>query len=148
MGEQYNGSCSKEMIKQIAKFGAVGILNTVIDFVLLNFFITIVGWPILLANTLSFSTAVTNSYFMNKYWTFEEKKPTHVKQFSTFVLISIVGLLFSNILVHYGADFLANLDYGLTYSWQYNIAKALSAVVILGWNFIASKYFVFHGREQ
>ena len=134
------------MIKQIAKFGTVVVINTIIDFVLLNFLISIIGWPILLSNSISFSTAVTNSYFMNKYWTFGDMRSAHIKQFSTFVLISIVGLIFSNILLHYGTVFLENYNPELSIIWQYNIAKAVSAVIVLVWNFIASKYLVFHDR--
>lgn len=133
------------MIKQIAKFGVVGVINTIIDFVLLNLFVSVFGFPVLISNTLSFSTAVTNSYFMNKYWTFTDAKPVHIKQFSTFVLISMVGLILSNVLVHYGVDLLST--YELNFIWQYNIAKAVSAVIVLIWNFIASKYLVFHERD-
>ncbi|RLC37542.1 hypothetical protein DRH29_01590 [candidate division Kazan bacterium] len=135
------------MVKQAVKFGIVGVANTIIDFVLLNFFIAIVGWPILLANTLSFSAAVTNSYFMNKYWTFRNNEPTHIRQFSTFALISTVGLILSNILVHYGTELLGTYDFNLTFAWQYNIAKAVSAAIVLAWNFMASKYLVFYERE-
>jgi len=136
------------MFKQIAKFGVVGVINTIIDFVLLNFLITIVGWPLILSNTISFSAAVTNSYFMNKYWTFRNREPAHIRQFSIFILISVVGLLLSNILLRYGTDLLKVYDFGLTFTWRYNIAKAVSAVIVLVWNFIASKYLVFHERGE
>lgn len=136
------------MIKQIAKFGVVGIINTIIDFVLLNLLVAVVGWPILWANTISFSAAVTNSYFINKYWTFRNHEPAHLRQFSTFVLISIVGLVLSNLLVHYGTQLLGDYDFGLTFVWQYNIAKAVSAVIVLAWNFLASKYLVFHEKQS
>src|SRR3990167_6836118 len=56
------------MFKQIIKFGIVGVINTIIDFGLLNLLVAIFDWAVLWANTVSFSVAVLNSFFFNKYW--------------------------------------------------------------------------------
>ncbi|MEM4263579.1 MAG: GtrA family protein, partial [Candidatus Woesearchaeota archaeon] len=59
---------------EIGKFASVGILNTLIDFGILNLlsylFTVHSGSAIALFNALSFSAAVVNSYFWNKFWTF------------------------------------------------------------------------------
>lgn len=136
------------MIKQIIKFSFVGIINTLIDFGVLNLLIQIFHWSVLPANTLSFSLAVTNSYFLNKYWTFRDSMPVNVRQFSGFILISLVGLGLSNLLIYYGIQFIETHEFNFSYAWQYNIAKGISAAIVLLWNFITSKFWIFYDRSK
>jgi len=132
------------MIKQLAKFSITGIINTLIDFGVLNLLVQVFSWSVLPANSISFSLAVINSYFLNKYWTFKDKQPIHVKQFSIFLGVSIIGLGLSNLLIYEGLELFKIHDFGLNFDWHYNIAKAVSAVIVLLWNFLASKFWVFH----
>lgn len=134
------------MKRQIIKFSITGLLNTIIDFGILNFLVRILSWTVLPANTISFSVAVINSYFLNKYWTFRDKQPVRIKQFSTFLLISLVGLGLSNLLVYLGLELFKTYTFGLSFVWHYNIAKAISALIVLVWNFLASKFWVFYAK--
>ena len=122
------------MIKQIAKFGVVGVINTIIDFGLLNLLIQVFGWGVLGANTVSFSAAVINSFFMNKYWTFNERAGRLHMQFGGFIVVALVGLGLSDFLVYY-----FNETMGMHYNW----AKLISVFVVFAWNFFASKYLIF-----
>lgn len=134
------------MKRQIIKFSIIGVLNTIIDFSILNFLVRILSWTVLPANTISFSVAVINSYFLNKYWTFRDKQPVHIKQFSTFVAVSLVGLGLSNLLIYLGLEIFKTYTFGLSFVWHYNIAKAMSAIIVLVWNFLASKFWVFYAK--
>jgi len=134
------------MIRQIVKFSITGVVNTIIDFSILNFLIQIFAWSVLPANTVSFSLAVINSYFLNKYWTFRDKQPIHIKQFSIFIGVSLIGLGLSNLLIYIGLQIFQNYDFGLAFAWHYNIAKAASALIVLIWNFLASKFWVFYAK--
>ena len=134
------------MKRQIIKFSITGLLNTIIDFSVLNFLIGVLSWAVLPANTISFSVAVINSYFLNKYWTFRDKQPVHIKQFSIFIVVSLVGLGLSNILVYLGLEVFKVYTFGLSFVWHYNIAKAISALIVLVWNFLASKFWVFYAK--
>lgn len=136
------------MIRQIMKFSVVGVINTIIDFGILNFLIQVFSWSVLPANTISFSLAVINSYFLNKYWTFRDHRSINLKQFSSFVLVSLIGLGLSNLLIYYGMWFLDMYNFNISFTWQYNIAKAISAIIVLAWNFLASKFWIFHDRSK
>lgn len=120
--------------REIIKFGGVGVINTVIDFGLLNLLVVVFGWGVVPANTVSFTAAVMNSYFLNKYFTFREKGKPAWLQFGTFFAIALIGLVISNLLMH----FLAAEE-----GWHYNLAKAVSAILVFAWNYIASKMLVF-----
>lgn len=134
------------MKRQIIKFSIIGVLNTIIDFSILNFLVRILSWTVLPANTISFSVAVINSYFLNKYWTFRDKQPVHIKQFSMFIMVSLVGLGLSNLLIYLGLEIFKTYTFGLSFVWHYNIAKAMSAIIVLVWNFLASKFWVFYAK--
>jgi putative flippase GtrA len=123
----------KPLILQIVSFAGVGLLNTAIDFGALSLLLHF-HMPLLVANTLAFLLAVVNSYFMNKYWTFGAKEPGGWMQFVKFLIIATVGLFFSDLIV--GVLVLA-FDLWLTF------AKVLSVVIVVSWNFVASKYLVF-----
>ena len=55
-----------------AAFGAIGVLNTVIDF--LAFWALLGVMPALLANVLSFSLGATNSFVLNSVVTFHDRR--------------------------------------------------------------------------
>lgn len=65
------------IIFQAAKFFLVGTLNTFIDLGVLNILIlitaTAAGLFYSIFKTISFVGATINSYFWNKFWTFEKK---------------------------------------------------------------------------
>lgn len=138
----------KRVIKQFAKFVIVGGINTGIDFLVLNTLIYVTGIEagsrLFILNSISFSVAVMNSYFMNKYWTFQDKTKTEQAtiKFSAFFIISIIGLLINgavltSITTHIPPFF--NLS---AVMWA-NIAKLFATGFSLVWNFIGYKLFVF-----
>ncbi len=139
------------MFKQILKFGAIGVLNTFIDVLVLNALVIIfqiyAGWPVAAFNAISFSCAVVNSYFLNKYWTFSDKSGHSRKKISQFLVISAIGALLNSGIVYMGTTFIhpvANLR-GIV--WV-DFVKAAAILVGLVWNFFGYKMWVFNGNEK
>ena len=132
---------------QFGKFFIVGILNTGLDFAVLNFLMwmtqTYKGTSIVIFGTISFCVAVTNSYFLNKYWTFgDQNKAQAPQQFIKFLSVSIVGLILNNSII-YAITTLINPIFGLTPVLWANFAKVVATAVVLAWNFAGYKLFVF-----
>jgi putative flippase GtrA len=122
---------------QLAKFGLIGVSNTVIDLGLYTFLIylsdTASGLAIILFKTLSVAVAIINSYIWNKYWSFQKKELRDVsKEFTHFVSVSLVGLVL-NVAI---TSFITNL---VSPVFGFNQASAL----VLLWNFLGYKLFVF-----
>ena len=133
------------LIFQIIKFSAVGIINTAVDFAVLNILLSFKSFrkrPIV-ANTISVSVAIVNSYLWNKYWTFAGGQAKYVAsaQFSIFVFASLIGLLINS-----GVMYLI-----LRYIFPkkkndrifINIAKLVAIAISMIWNFLAYKLLVF-----
>lgn len=131
------------IIFQLAKFALVGVVNTAVDFGILNFLITIFqitsGVGIIFINATSFMTALFNSYFWNKDWVFETgKKHT----FIGFVTITLIGLSINTSIVFLITTFIPPIYVESETLWA-NIAKVLATGVSLVWNFAGYKLIVF-----
>jgi len=135
------------VIFQAGKSFLVGILNTFIDFAILTVlmyrFNIFSGGLYVLFKGISFTGATINSYFWNKFWTFEKRETEKLlRETSQFYLITIGGLL-----IHLGvASLIVNIigpQFGLSEAvWAY--VGALSAVFCgFVWNFLGYKFIVF-----
>jgi len=119
--------------KQFVRFAIVGTGNTIIDIGLLNWLIYL-GWPVLLANTVAFIFAATNSFFFNKYWTFKDTEGKWQIQLPFYVTVALVGLGISNLCVYVMS---------IIFHWDINMVKILSIGLIFLWNFLAPKFLIF-----
>ena len=131
---------------QFIKFAAVGVLNTAIDFGILNLLMWGFGiykgsW-IFLFNVISFSAAAANSYFINKYWTFGELSKIRAGQFVKFFIISVVGALINSGIVFAITTFIPPA-FGLGEGLWANLAKLVATAVAWIWNFTMYKFVVF-----
>ena len=137
---------SQKFIKQFSKFVVIGFINTALDFAILNLLMWWTGiysgsWIILL-NIASFSIAVFNSYFWNKYWTFKDKDKIEAKEFSQFVIVTLIGLAINSSII-FGVTTLISPMFGLSPELWANLAKAAATGFSLIWNFAGYKFFVF-----
>lgn len=130
-------SPSRGLREKIVRFGITGAANTILDlcvFALLTSF----GVFALIANVLSWSVAVTMSYWVNSRWSFERDVALgDRKSFLRFVgMGAMISLGVSSI-------FIAALT-GLIGLWP---AKILGTVVAAMLNFIAARWSI-EGRVR
>ncbi len=133
---------------QFSRFAAVGILNTAIDFGILNTLSLVSGATAGLViggvNLPGFSIAVFNSYLWNKLWVFQDRphgeKLFH--DFPRFLMVTGVGVVVNSalvvILTTYGGP-LVDIEPA---RWL-NIAKVMATAVTFLWNFTGYKFIVF-----
>lgn len=119
---------------QIIKFIIVGGIATIIDFVFLWLFKEIVGLPVLVSNTISFSISVTYNYIASVKWVFDvNKEKDSKKQFIIFIIFSVLGLLLSNFIMWISID-----KFGI----YYLIGKVIATGIVMVFNFITRKIFL------
>ena len=128
---------------QIAKFALVGVSNTAIDFGVLNLLAGITstfgGFGIAAINIFSFLTALFNSYFWNKTWTFDSKKKN---RFLPFFVVTLVGIFINTATVY----ILTNLVLPTVVADERlrpNVAKVFATALSMVWNFLGYKILVF-----
>lgn len=135
-----------KVIYQFIKFVEAGILNTTIDFGILNLLIWITGitgGPIIAPlNATSFLATSANSYFLNKSWTFKTKETATGRGFTQFLIISGLGLGINTGIVVAGTSLISPL-LGLSPGAWVNLMKVLATSVSMVWNFLGYKFWVF-----
>ena len=138
-------------IPQFIRFFLVGILNTGIDFAVLNFLIYLTGkssgiyFPIF--KSISFIVAVTNSYFMNKHWTFKVSdlnagNGTKINEFLKFLGIYIIGGGINVGVATYVVNYVS-APIGFSPVLWANVGAFFAVAFTLTWNYIGMKIFVF-----
>jgi putative flippase GtrA len=147
---ELNGNLPKpkyEIFGQMTRFAVVGVINTAIDFTVLNLLIWITGIKsgngVILLNMVSFTTATLNSYFLNKRWSFGDHTTNqNGRKFSVFMTVSIFGVIINTTVVRIIST---NIDpmFGLNQTLWTNVAKVVATGFSLVWNFIGYKIFVF-----
>lgn len=142
---------NRKELKRFAKFAIVGAAGSVTDFTVLNVMIQVFGVSILLANTLSFTFAVVQNFFLNRIWTFPESRNRDARrQMLQFLVVSMVGLSINLIvvmLVHHALNDMWMSWFGpdMGYTISYNFAKAFAIGVVLFWNFTANRLWTYRG---
>lgn len=122
-----------EGVNKFVKFGLVGVLNTLINwiiFAVLNF----VGVYYIIANVIAYVIATINSYIWNSRWVFkykgEDKKETTTK----FILLNLAGLALNTMILYLLVDLI-----GLNKL----IALVITTVIVMVINYIVNKIWVF-----
>lgn len=121
-------------ILKFFKFGLVGFTGLVIDFGITWICKEKLGHNKYLANGLGFLFGVTNNYFLNKYFTFDNHNPEIGLQFLSFLIIAIIGF---------------SLNTGFLYSLQkktninFYVCKIIVTAIVFVWNFGANSFYTF-----
>ena len=120
-----------------AKFAVVGVLNTTLDFAVFLVLLYVVGWPLLVANTVAYLVGLTNSYVLNSRWTFRDAGPPESPaRAARYASLNLVGLMLANLTVWLLALVMA--------PW---LAKCGTIGVTFLWNYWSAHRFVFRDPE-
>lgn len=123
-------------ITKAAKFGMVGLLGLIIDFSITYFCKEKLRWNKFLANSLGFSMAVVQNYFLNRIWTFSNTDQHLAVQFSKFLFVAIAGLVINNILLYFFLRY--------TKGKYFYVCKGAVICIVFIWNFLANAFYTFH----
>lgn len=140
-------------LKQFIRFAFIGVLNTGVDFLILNGLIFLFGLEqndpkYTIFKVISFSAAVINSYLWNKFWVFKENevnKPSSEtpKEAAQFIGVSLVGLAIdisiASLVYHSGSAIFPAVPTAL---WA-NIGALAGTTIVLITNFLGYKFLVF-----
>lgn len=134
---------SPKELTRFFKFAMVGAVGMVVDLTVLNLLVKVAGFPLLLANTFSFSIAVVSNFTWNRLWTFPEsrQRPVHT-QLVQFAIVNVIGLAINNLVLWltYQATQLFLPD-----PFDYNLAKIAAIGVVLFWNYGVNRLWTYKG---
>lgn len=145
----------KKLIDQILKFGVVGIISFIVDFVITMAVSTLLRTSVGLTTSqaalvgafFGFVISVIVNYILSMKYVFERREDLdRKKEFTIFVVLSIIGLGINELIILFCID----LVYA-NWAWLHNLigatlatagAKIVATAVVMVYNFVTRKIFL------
>lgn len=120
-------------------FTGIGAVSSLVDIGLLHVFCEWFAVWYLAAAVFSFCCGILVSYTLNKILTFHDHSRHHVRQFSTFAIISV-----SCLMVNVGIIWLLVT----LLSWNYLVAKVLATFCSVFWSYYGQSRITFRAVRE
>lgn len=125
------------LIAQMFKFGIVGVIAFVIDFITMVALTELFSVNPVLSSTISFIVSLVFNYLASMKYVFSHREGmSKAKEFCIFLVLSLIGLAINAVLMFLGSEYMA-IDYRLV--------KLFATFVVMVWNFISRKA-IFEGK--
>lgn len=121
-------------LRQFIKFNVVGIMNTAVDFGVFMILNRYLGLIYAVSQVISYSCGMVNSYFLNKFWTFQKREGFTAIEVTKFILVNLCSL---------GISLLVLYILQSKWSWEVLPSKVLATGFSVGVNFLGNKFWVF-----
>ncbi|GAB1416985.1 hypothetical protein MASR2M117_23910 [Paludibacter sp.] len=122
------------LLIKFLKYSLVGFSGLFIDFGITWLLKEQVRVNKYIANTCGFVSAATSNYILNRVWTFESISQKIAAEYTSFVVIALVGLGINNLILMLLTDKLR---------WNFYLSKLISIIVVTLWNFFMNFLFTF-----
>ena len=137
-------------LKQFFGYGAVGLLNTALNFICINIGIVLIGTaqgPAFLWMSFAvFTVLVLHSFVWNRSLIFVRDNPRELhREYISFFLVTGFSSLLNLVILHILVD-IVGAPHGMSMHLWANVALAITIPVSVVLNFLGYKLFVF--REQ
>lgn len=138
--------------KTPVKFGLVGVIGTMVDFLFYKIFINYAGFPPATSKGFSTEIAIINNFLLNNFWTFRYRKTktNFWQKLGVFNLVSFGGLVIGVLIVKflhltYGDGF---LDLGFRKVAFNNFYFFATIPFVMTWNFTMNHLFTWRHQED
>lgn len=124
----------KQLLNQIIKFGIVGALSFIVDYLILYILVEYFGVYYLLSSAISFILSVGFNYICSIKFVFKKRKNiSRIKEFIVFIILSTIGLLINQLIMWEMVEIL---------NIYYMLSKIVATAIVMIWNFVSRKFFL------
>ncbi len=121
----------KNLIKQIMRFGVVGVISFLVDYGILYVLTEKANIYYLLSAGISFTVSVVINYLLSMSWVFKSNKKRGKKEeFIIFIVLSLGGLLLNQVMMYVFVDYM---------NVYYLLAKIVATAIVMIYNFTSRK---------
>ena len=125
---------SKAFLLKFIKFGVIGFSGLFVDYGFTFLCKEVLKINKYISNSIGFLLAASSNYYLNRIWTFKSENPNIAEEYTTFIIISLIGLVINNLIL-----------------WQilkrfkinFYFAKAFAIAVVIIRNFLANAFITF-----
>lgn len=145
----------KKLIEQILKFGVVGVISFLIDYLVglitMNLLLSVVGEGFftqasMIGSVLGFVVSVIVNYILSFRFVFERKEEMNRRtEFVIFVVLSLIGMGLNSLIiwvfvepVYHSWAWMRSFGYSLVYTG----AKVIATAIVMVYNFVTRKIFL------
>ncbi len=129
-----------DLLKQLIKFGIVGVISTLLDYGLMVLFTEVFDVHYLLSSTLSYAISLVFNYLASMKYVFHSKEGmSRSKEFIIFTVLCLMGMGLNQLVL-----WLIVEQLGI----DYRISKILATGVVMVWNFVTRKIFLEEKKES
>jgi putative flippase GtrA len=121
------------MIFKLIKFGVVGFTGLIIDFSVTYVLKEYLKINRFLSNSIGFLVAASSNYLLNRVWTFSSDNPKILLEYTSFLIISTVGLLINNTIL-----------YLFEKKYNFYLSKLFAIAITTLWNFFGNYLITFN----
>lgn len=125
---------SNKLFNQIIKFGLVGGIAFIIDYLTLIICKEVLNINVFISAAIAFTVSVIFNYIASIKWVFDvNQEKSKSQNFVLFIVFSIIGLLLTELIMWIGVDII-NINY--------LIVKIVATAIVMVFNFITRKLFL------
>ncbi len=126
------------IVAQLARYGAVGVSNTLIGFGIYAVCADLLGIQYEVSLAIAYVLGAINGYILNRYWTFSGHDADHSTSGGRYAAVQVAAFLTNLALLHAAVGWL-----GI----EKNIAQAVIVPVVFGLTFIPNRLWSFAHRR-
>lgn len=123
-----------DFLVKFIRFGTVGLTGVGVDFGVTWLLKEKARFNKYLANACGFLVAASSNYYLNRIWTFHSNNPDIATEYSSFLFVSLIGLLINSAVLWFLVSKL---------KWKFYFSKLFAIGVATLWNFFANLLFTF-----
>ena len=124
----------RNLIGQFLKFGIVGAVAFVVDYLILMVLSQMLGWDPVISSAISFMVSVIVNYLGSMHFVFESRDDLSARrEFTIFVALSLVGLAINSIIMSAGTVIFGAGALSVT------VTKVVATAIVSIWNFVSRK---------
>ena len=123
----------RALIQQVISFAGVGLVTTILQYLILIFLVQIFIIKPVYASTIGYLTSALVSYYLNYVFTFRSTARHHVA-IAKFLFIVTIGLSLNAAIMYWLTEVL---------SLFYIAAQVVATGVVFAWNFAGSRLWAF-----
>ena len=122
------------MLFKFIKFCIVGFSGLIIDFATTWVLKEKLKTHKYLANSTGFIFAVSSNYIFNRIWTFQSTNASVALEYTSFFIVSLIGLLINNAMLYFIHEKLKR---------EFYFSKLIAIFLTTAWNFFANYFYTF-----
>ena len=122
-----------EDIVRFLKFGIVGVLNTLVNWIIF-FILNTLGMYYIFSNIIAYSISTIHSYLWNTLWVFKYKDKASTDTTFKFIVLNIIGLCLNTGILYVLVDF---------FNLNKLFALIITTAIVMIINYVVNKVWVF-----